>query len=387
MNFDILFDDERQNANPLIKEGFTGDFVIILQSKLKSLGYYYTSITGSFDNYTKESVMNFQENNGIVPDGVVNDETWEVLYEEANNSRKIFVERLSRPTLRLGNSGEYVVELQTILKNLLYYDGNIDGNFGVETQTAVKTFQTNNKLTPDGIVGRDTWSALTSLYSPLAICGDNNIGNDSTTYTVQKGDTLYLIARKYNTTVDAIKNLNNLTSDVLQVGQTLLIPISDDENNQNTIYTVKAGDTLYLIAQKYNVSVNDIRNANNLVSDTIYVGQKLIIPTKDNTNNQDTITYTVKAGDSLYKIAQTYNTTVNDIKNLNNLTSDILQIGQTLLIPTSGNSTDNIIYTVKAGDTLYLIARKYNTTVNDIKSLNNLTSDVLQIGQTLIIPR
>ena len=89
-------------------------------------------------------------------------------------------------------------------------------------------------------------------------------------------------------------------------------------------------------------------------------------------------------GDSLYKIATKFNTTVNALKEKNNLTSNTLSIGQKLLIPTT--STNNkLTYTVKKGDNLYSIARTYNTTVDKLKSLNNLTSNTLSIGQTLIL--
>ena len=72
-------------------------------------------------------------------------------------------------------------------------------------------------------------------------------------YTVKSGDNLYSIARKFNTTVDAIKRKNNLTSNNLSVGQVLKIPV-----RETTIYTVKRGDTLYSIAREYNTSIDEI---------------------------------------------------------------------------------------------------------------------------------
>lgn len=90
-------------------------------------------------------------------------------------------------------------------------------------------------------------------------------------------------------------------------------------------------------------------------------------------------------GDSLYKIANKFNTTVNALKEKNNLTSNTLSIGQKLLIPTT-STKNKLTYTVKKGDNLYSIARTYNTTVDKLKSLNNLTSNTLSIGQTLILP-
>jgi len=219
---------------------------------------------------------------------------------------------------------------------------------------------------------------------------DNNTNNNYINYTVKSGDSLYKIANTYNTTVNEIKSLNNLTSNNLSIGQVLRIPTSNTNNNTNNNYinyTVKSGDSLYKIANTYNTTVNEIKSLNNLTSNNLSIGQVLRIPTSNTNNNTNNnyINYTVKSGDSLYKIANTYNTTVNEIKSLNNLTSNNLSIGQTLKIPT--NNTNNYInYTVKSGDSLYKIANTYNTTVNEIKSLNNLTSNNLSIGQVLIIP-
>lgn len=88
----------------------------------------------------------------------------------------------------------------------------------------------------------------------------------------------------------------------------------------------------------------------------------------------------------MYALANKYGTTVDAIKNLNNLTSNILSIGQQLLIPGSNVQASPTMYVVKAGDSLWRIARNFNTTVNDIRKLNNLTTDLLSIGQVLMIP-
>jgi LysM repeat protein len=127
-------------------------------------------------------------------------------------------------------------------------------------------------------------------------------------------------------------------------------------------------------------------NYNNLTSSVLSIGQTLKIPSQNVEEEQETveyITYTVKKGDSLYSIARTYGVSVNDIMSLNNLNSSLLSIGQTLKIPVAEETT--ITYTVKSGDTLYEIAQSYNTTVNSIKQKNNLTSNTLRIGQTLVI--
>ena len=93
----------------------------------------------------------------------------------------------------------------------------------------------------------------------------------------------------------------------------------------------------------------------------------------------------VRAGDSLWLIAQRFQTTVDAIKQLNGLTSNLLNVGQVLKIPSS-QSSPYIEYTVRSGDTLWLLSRRYDTTVDAIKQLNGLSSDMLSIGQVLKIP-
>ncbi|MCI9084397.1 MAG: LysM peptidoglycan-binding domain-containing protein [Bacilli bacterium] len=213
------------------------------------------------------------------------------------------------------------------------------------------------------------------------------------TYTVKNGDSLWSIAQKYNTTVNTLKSLNGLTSNDLQIGQILKLPgdIGETPVESNT-YTVKAGDSLWSIANKYGITVNELKRLNNLTSDNLTIGQALRVPSSETgttpggTPNPSN-TYTVKSGDSLWKIANQYNVTVNAIKTLNGLTSDSLTVGQQLLIPTTtGTTNPSNTYTVQSGDSLWSIANKFGTNVNTLKSLNNLTSNMLQIGQTIRLP-
>ena len=199
-------------------------------------------------------------------------------------------------------------------------------------------------------------------------------------YVVKKGDTLYSIASKNNTTVTKIKELNDLTSNNLSVGQKLILPGSTVTEVSDS-YIVKSGDSLYSIAAKNNTTVNEIKKLNNLTSNTLSIGQKLILPSTS--TKEDDNYYIVKSGDSLYSIAVKNGTTVNEIKKLNNLTSNTLSIGQKLLLtaPTYVN-----YYTVKSGDSLYSIAKRNNTTVDEIKKLNKLSSNLLSVGQKLILP-
>ena len=216
-------------------------------------------------------------------------------------------------------------------------------------------------------------------------------------YIIKRGDTLYSIAKNFNITVDDLKRANNLSSNALIVGNELIIPKKkdetgiDEEMNMYINYKVEKGDTLYKIANKYNTSVNIIKDVNNLTTDNLTINQVLKIPTSTTSTETNYIIYNVKKGDSLYSISKKYNTTVDLIKSLNNLTTNNLSIGEVLKIPSQSGSNVNIdnyfTYTVKAKDTLYQIASKYNTSVNQIKSLNNLTTNNLSIGQILKIPR
>ena len=203
-------------------------------------------------------------------------------------------------------------------------------------------------------------------------------GSSSGTYTVKAGDSLWKIANQYGLTVAELKNLNGLTSDNLSIGQILKISNSSSSNNSNT-YTVKAGDSLWKIANQYGLTVAELKNLNGLTSDNLSIGQVLKISNSSSSNNSNT--YTVKAGDSLWNIANKYGITVSELKNLNGLTSDNLSIGQILKVPNGFNT-----YTVKSGDSLWSIANRYGITVNELKNLNGLTSNTLMIGQVLNLP-
>ncbi len=216
------------------------------------------------------------------------------------------------------------------------------------------------------------------------------------TYVVQKGDSLWSIANANNTTVDEIANLNDLGENTIYVGQVLQIPNTGTDEAKpslETTYIVQSGDTLYSIALKYNTTPNAIINKNNLSSTLLNIGQSLKIPSDvESTGESDDIlynnTYIVQRGDSLWSIANKNNVSINELKNINNLTSDILTVGQILKLPsaTTNNLYNSNLYVVEKGDNLWSISRKYNVSINALRMINNLTSDVLTIGQTLIIP-
>ncbi|PWL44396.1 MAG: hypothetical protein DBY43_00700 [Clostridiaceae bacterium] len=244
----------------------------------------------------------------------------------------------------------------------------------LDNEADAKRLKSNYKKYAEAVVRAVT---LYGGYKYVPVSGSNY-------YVVKKGDSLWSIARANGLTVDELKSLNNLSSNVLHVGDTLLISSANstgDDGNDN-YYVVKSGDTLWSIARKYNLSVNELKALNNLSSNALSVGQRLIVG-KESSND-----YVVSAGDTLWAIARKFNVSVDDIKALNNLSSNNLSIGMTLKIPPYSNkqNEETNVYVVKSGDSLWSIARMFNSTVDEIKSLNGLKSNVLRIGQRLVVP-
>ena len=207
---------------------------------------------------------------------------------------------------------------------------------------------------------------------------NNNIVEE---HIVKKGDTLYSIGKKYNISIDELKRINNLISNSLSIGQILKLKNTD---NNNPVYIVQKNDTLYSVAKNNNISVEELIKINNLSNPNLYIGQELYIPKKEEqTTIEEYDIYTVKKGDSLWKISKEYNITIPDLKNINNLSDLTLQINQKLLVPKKKN--ENNTYIVQKGDTIWSITRKNDLTVDELKEKNNLNSNLLYIGQELII--
>ncbi len=159
------------------------------------------------------------------------------------------------------------------------------------------------------------------------------------------------------------------------------------------VHKVESGETLYGISKKYRVSVTDIKNWNGMEDNNIDLNQELLILSKDQSNVSGK-THKVAAGETLYSISKKYNIGVQRLKSLNKLASNNLEIGQVLIISPdaakenvaqSSNTTTKHI--VVKGETLYSIARKYKVSVSELKNLNQLTSNEIEIGQTLIVQR
>ena len=215
---------------------------------------------------------------------------------------------------------------------------------------------------------------------------------ESDLYVVRRGDSLWSISKKYGISVDELKSLNNLSSNLLSVGQTLRVKGVPETNNE--IYVVKSGDTLYGIASRYGINVDDLRRYNNLSGNVLSIGQQLYIPTGqmvDDIVGTDYDTYVVRTDDSLFNIASRYGISVDELKRINNLGNDTLFVGQQLLVPTGSdivdiNITNYVDYRIVSGDTLYSISNRYGVSVDELKSLNNLPNNNLSVGQVIKVP-
>src|SRR5690554_1863592 len=180
--------------------------------------------------------------------------------------------------LELGDRVEEVKIIQKYLYNL-GYDVDIDGIYGYQTKEIVRDFQYSNGLTVDGIVGNLTLEKLKEI-------------NEEIKYIVKKGDNLSQIAKRYNTNVKNIMRFNNLNSELIKIGQELKIPKDgigggEDEKIYAPIFhEIQPGDALSLISKKYGVDIETIKLANNLHSDFIRAGDTIVIPHLQRASNQ-----------------------------------------------------------------------------------------------------
>ncbi|WP_064093157.1 C40 family peptidase [Rossellomorea aquimaris] len=162
--------------------------------------------------------------------------------------------------------------------------------------------------------------------------------SEAASYRVQSGDSLSVIAYKYNTSVSNLKSWNDLNSDLIYVNQLLEVSAP----NSATTYTVQSGDYLSKIGSKFDVYVAELKEWNNLTSDVIYPGQSLIVSSNGTSITASGTSYTVESGDSLSYIAARYDVTVSQIKSWNGLTSDTIYIGQKLTINSTTQTSDSV---------------------------------------------
>ncbi len=237
-------------------------------------------------------------------------------------------------------------------------------------------------------------------------------------HTIRRGETVSSIASRYGVSQYAILEANNLSRrSTIYAGKAIIVPVpldreyspsrKDDYSAKNSIYTVRSGDTMWDIARAFGTSVSSLRRINYIERGSrIYVGQKIKIPSgatklRDNetpssprtyasANNSGSsggtqATYRVRAGDTLWDIARKFGTTTGRIRSLNNLgRSSRIYPGEELRI--SGNAPRFVVHHVRRGDTMSEIARHYRTSIAKIMASNGKTNpDDLVVGEELKI--
>ena len=297
-----------------LRVGSTGLDVQTIQTYLNRIRRNYPAIPaitdpeGTFGDSTKAAVTKFQSIFGLAADGIVGKSTWykiSAIYTAVARLAELNGEGVSlgigtvppAVVLRQGSRGQDVITLQYLLDVISEYYPTVpapaqDGIFGGGTLQAVTAFQQAVRLAPDGIVGPATWKKLYEVYLGIGTNvpgqggsgggtgGTQQPGTESGVreYVVKAGDSLWLIAQRFGTTVEAIRQLNGLTTNLLNVGQVLKIPAS--QSGSYVEYTVQAGDTLWLLSRRYDTTVDAIKKLNGLSSDRLDIGQVLKIPVR-----------------------------------------------------------------------------------------------------------
>ncbi|KIL76968.1 muramidase family protein [Bacillus badius] len=360
-----------------------------------------------------------------------------------------------------------------------------DMNTSEKTEQSVKTEGTETSSTSSQATGKQP----TEKTAVTAAAGKQNKPveqvllqqakkNGSATHIVQTGDNLWKIANKYGTTIEKIRQDNQLKTDALKIGQKLIIAPKGSaikpgtgqkppepskppvQSGSKVTHIVQSGDSLWKIANKYGTTIEKIRQDNQLKTDALTIGQKLIIapkgsaikpgtgqkppePSKPPVQSGSKVTHIVQSGDSLWKIANKYGTTIEKIRQENQLKTDALTIGQKLIIYTDKKQTNkkepgkipgqkiskkpkmassttiivnnddslsiltkkstisleklaegnqsavlkpSVTYQIKAGDTLYSLAERFNTNVHELMKANELKYPIAIIGTDLQIP-
>lgn len=346
-----------------------------------------------------------------------------------------------------------------------------DPNYATSLNRVIETYgltqyDTPSNGTPSTVVG----NVITTGTTNAGVTSNTTTTNTTTsnvsgsTYTVKAGDSLWAISHKFGISLAQLKTWNHLTSDMIYVGQKLSIQTGTGNttvtNNATTTtttntstssttntssvvsgataqsYTVKAGDSVWKIAHQFGLSMDTLRSLNHIQNNFIYPGQVLKIqasntvtpstptvsqnttqtsstPSSNQTTTTTTGSYTVKAGDSLWKIANQHGLSLSQLKSINHLSSDLIYPGQKLVVKSGATSTSittssqstvtnqvtnqtttpvsrpsantQASYTVKAGDSLWAIATKHGLSVSQLKSLNQLSSDMIYPGQKLTV--
>jgi len=310
-----------------------------------------------------------------------------------------------------GSTGYTLIEnTRTNPKSNLYRykvrRGDTIGEIAEMYDVSTRMIRKWNGLRSNKIIAGQTLKVYTS--EPVNSVVENNSGNGSNVsyYKIKKGDVIGQIAEKYKVSVANLKKWNNLSSNKIIAGKTLKIYSNSNTTNytsestttKNTgkviNYKIKKGDSIGQIAEMHNVSVSDLRKWNNISGNKIIAGKTLKIhtssgnttTTKKKTSSSYTY-HTVKKGETLSQIAEKYKVSIASLREWNSISGNKIIAGKQLKIKkgtknnTSGSNSK--YHLVSRGESLYSIAKKYNTTIQKLKSLNKLSNSNIKAGQKL----
>ncbi|TDA69956.1 MAG: LysM peptidoglycan-binding domain-containing protein [Clostridia bacterium] len=230
---------------------------------------------------------------------------------------------------------------------------------------------------------------VTCFWSGQALAGSLVQG-----YRVAAGDTWWLLAKRYGTSLSALQGLNGHTGPQLDAGEIVVLPVRLQE--KGVMYWVQPGDTLYLLSQRTGLPLEEIQRINDVDFDHLQVGQQIFLPLA----KPGTFTYTAKEGESLFLLARRFGTTVAALQAANNLVGGQVWAGQIILVPQGpiqelpappvgpapAPAEKVILYRVQPGETLSEIALRYGSSPAAIYETNNLHSDILMPNQPLYVP-
>ena len=237
-------------------------------------------------------------------------------------------------------------------------------------------FRSRRRVTVSPIGAAGLWALLAICVGSCLIpstAGARTAAAPSGVHAVRAGDTLLAIARLHGTDVAALRELNDLKSDRIYVGQRLRVR-RDDE----AVHIVSAGETLSSISRRTGVSVSALRDLNGLEGDRIYVGQSIKL------RQARRQTHIVERGDALWEIARAYDVSVEQLRAWNGLRGDRIHPGQELTVHGDGNPP-TAVYEVRRGDSLGEIARLHQMSLSELRSMNGLKGSIIRPGQRLVV--
>lgn len=211
-------------------------------------------------------------------------------------------------------------------------------------------------------------------------------------YTVKAGDSIWKIANDHKITMQELLDWNQISNQTIHPGQQLITqnPTTTTRSNSTKTYTVKTGDSVWKIATSHGISMDDLVKWNNISNFTIYPGQQLTVqkPTTTSTITADK-SYTVKAGDSVWKIANDHGVSMDDLVKWNNISNFTIHPGEVLILkqPTEVPYFGLTTHTVQAGESVWLIAQKYDITMDELVEWNNISNFAIHPGQRVITGR